>query len=71
MNRPNCFAAARTQILQAGRYQPTRSSEMFDLPQADYSDCARSVRESALLLDRIARRDVVNRAELLEIVAYL
>ena len=37
----------------------------------DYSDCARSVRESATLLDRIARRNIVKRDELLSIVSYL
>ena len=37
----------------------------------DYSDCARSVRESAALLDRIARCNIVKREELLNIVSYL
>ena len=44
---------------------------MPHLPGPDYSDCARSVRESAALLDRIARRNIVKRDELLNIVSYL
>lgn len=44
---------------------------MTDIPQPDYSDCARSVRESAALLDRMARGNIVKREELLHIVSYL
>ena len=44
---------------------------MTNTPRPDYSDCARSVRESAALLDRIARGNIVKREELLGIVSYL
>ncbi len=44
---------------------------MPHLTGPDYSDCARSVRESAALLDRIAHQNIVKREELLNIVTYL
>ena len=41
------------------------------LQQPDYSDYVRNVRESAAVLDRIARNNVVKRDELLGVASFL